>query len=158
MSVALRQLLTYEFSTDSRFEGQLVGVLERVESGGALRILDALFVAREPDTGELVVVSSSADDSAGMVGRLLSFRLEKHTRRATTKRVLEGPAGDVARGVGANLEPGAAVAAILVEHTWMRALTDAVGRMGGTPQVQEFVEEGEIAKLTSRLASKADAV
>ena len=32
--------------------GQLVGALERIESGGAMRVLDALFVACEPESGE----------------------------------------------------------------------------------------------------------
>jgi hypothetical protein len=46
--MAYRQLLTYRFGSDSKFEGQLVGALERIESGGAMRVRDGLFVAREP--------------------------------------------------------------------------------------------------------------
>ena len=52
-----RQLLVYTFAPVAKFEGQLVGALERVESGGAVRILDALFVTRAPETGELAAVS-----------------------------------------------------------------------------------------------------
>ena len=47
--MAPRQLLAYTFPPGSAFEGQLVGALERIESGGAMRVLDALFVAREPE-------------------------------------------------------------------------------------------------------------
>ena len=59
-----RQLLTYRFGSDSRFEGQLVGALERIESGGAMRVLDALFVARAPETGDLTAVASVPTDRA----------------------------------------------------------------------------------------------
>ena len=33
------QLLVYSFGPDASFEGQLVGALERIEVGGAMRIL-----------------------------------------------------------------------------------------------------------------------
>jgi hypothetical protein len=41
------QLLAYRFGPDAAFEGRLVGALERMESGGTLRVLDVLFVGRE---------------------------------------------------------------------------------------------------------------
>src|SRR5690242_9899648 len=88
-----RQLLAYSFPPRSQFEGQLVGALQRIESGGALRILDALFVGREADSGELIAVSLSADGAAGLTGRLLSFRLEPSARAKATERALEGSAG-----------------------------------------------------------------
>jgi hypothetical protein len=44
-----RQLLASRFGSESKFEGQLVGTLERVENDGAMRVLRALFVAREPE-------------------------------------------------------------------------------------------------------------
>jgi hypothetical protein len=37
-----RQLLVYSFDADAHFGGRLVGALERMESGGALRIVEAL--------------------------------------------------------------------------------------------------------------------
>jgi hypothetical protein len=50
-----RQPLVYRFGPGAAFGGQLVGALERMESGGTLRILDALFVTLEAGT-----LSSSA--------------------------------------------------------------------------------------------------
>lgn len=38
------QLLVYAFGPEGAYEGRLVGALERLESGGALRVLDAVFV------------------------------------------------------------------------------------------------------------------
>jgi hypothetical protein len=53
-----RQFLAFRFGRHSRFEGQLVGALERIESGGTMRILDGLFVSREPDSGELSAIAA----------------------------------------------------------------------------------------------------
>src|SRR5207237_9377779 len=77
---APRQLIAYAFPPGAEFGGLLMGALQRIESGGALRILHALFVGREPDTGELVAVSLSSDSPAGMIGQLIGFRLEASAR------------------------------------------------------------------------------
>ncbi len=141
MEAPPRQLVAFAFPRGSSFEGQLVGALERVESGGAMRILDALFVGREADSGDLAAVEMTADSSAGMVGRLLTFRLEGGTaRRSMTDKVLDGRLGSLVRAVADNLEPGEAMAAVLVEHTWAQHLGEGVSRMGGTPMHNEFVE------------------
>lgn len=152
MSTAQRQLLAYTFPPGSGFEGQLVGALERIESGGTVRILDALFVGREAPSGELIAVSMSTDGSAGMVGRLVSFRLDGgETRKRATARALEGHAGDLTRSLANGLEPGGAVAAILVEHTWERVLADAIARIGGEELVSQLVDAAEVAELSAQL-------
>jgi hypothetical protein len=153
MTYPTRQLLAYNFGPGSSFEGQLVGALERIESGGAMRILDALFVARQPESGELVAVSLSADGSAGMIGRLISFRLDESARKASTRRVLDGPAGDMVRSLAEGLQPGNALAAVLVEHKWALTLGEAITRMGGSEAVNEFVEGGVIGDVASHLSA-----
>src|SRR5215218_7684373 len=100
------QLLVYAFGSDASFEGRLVGAIERIEAGGALRVLEALYVRRDRDGGEL-----TAFDLRGRGG---------------------GVKGETLRELGDGLEPGTALAALLVEHSWARALDDAVERTGGT--------------------------
>ncbi len=145
MTIPRRQLIAFTFPPGTSFQGQLVGALERVESGGTMRILDALFVGREADSGELSVASLGAEGRAGATGRLLSFRLDERTRREATERLLSGPAGEWARSLANELEPGAAVAAVLIEHSWEGTLNDAITRLGGVPQVDSFVESSQIA-------------
>lgn len=157
MGTGSRQLLAYRFGSDSRFEGQLVGALERIESGGSMRVLDALFVARAPATGELTAVSLTADGSAGIIGRLLDFRLSSGGRAATTQQALDGPAGDTVRALGGMLKPGNAVAAVLVEHVWANTLGEAVARIGGTEAVSEMVDAGDLAEISERLRTAAAA-
>jgi hypothetical protein len=155
--LASTQLLVYGFGPGADFEGRLVGALERIESGGALRILEALFVASDPETGELVAVDLQGD-SGGIVAPLLSFRLEPAKRRRATERALSSDRGvpsETLRELEEALEPGTAMVAVLVEHKWARALEDAVSRTGGTPLTNAFVETTELAELTPDLLAAA---
>jgi hypothetical protein len=68
------QLRVYGFGPGADFEGRLPGGLERIESGGTVRILEALFVANDPETGELVAVDLTGDAAGGIVAPLLLFR------------------------------------------------------------------------------------
>lgn len=143
-----RQLLIYTFGPGARFEGQLVGALERIESGGAVNVLDVLFVTREPDSGELAAVSLGAGASRGIVGELLDFRLNAEARTAATRRALAGQEAEIVRGLAPKLEPGGAIAMVLVEHAWAGALEDAVSRLGGTEAAVAFVEASRLSEVT----------
>lgn len=153
MTPAPRQLLAFTFPPGSGFEGQLVGALERIESGGTMRVLDGLFVAREPQSGELVAVTLGADGPAGMIGPLLSFRLDESARKRATEHALQGRAGDVVRSLASTLEPGGAIAAVLVEHAWALALDEAITRIGGSQLANEFVDPTGVADVSACLAS-----
>src|SRR5262249_45516937 len=133
-----RQLLAFSFGGDSRFEGQLVGALERIEIGGTMRVLDGLFVSHEPESGELSAIVLSDVPPSRMTSRLLDFRLGDRERRAATQRALDGPAGDAIHALGVLLGPGRSIAAVLVERApagsgadTADALADAVARLGG---------------------------
>jgi hypothetical protein len=63
--------------------------------------------------------------------------------------------GDAVQSLGAQLRPGTAVAAVLVEHTWADALADAVARVGGTEAVNEFVDASRMTELTPHLMAAA---
>ncbi len=149
-----RQLLAFGFDADAAFEGQLVGALERLESGGSLRILDVLFVAADETTGDLIAVDLQGG-SGGLTAKLLDFRLDPAARRRAAARALDDDAGDgmaaVLRELGASLQPGAAVAAVLVEHVWSRALDDAVSRVGGTTLASEFVDASKLSEVADDL-------
>ncbi|HEY7620253.1 MAG TPA: hypothetical protein VH834_10800 [Solirubrobacteraceae bacterium] len=152
-----RQLLAYRFEPDATFQGQLVGALERIESGGAIRVLDILFVTRERDTGELTAVSLPARGTGDRTSRLLGFRLDAGERKAATRRALEGANAETIQALADVLEPGGAIAAILLEHAWADALGDAVARVGGAEAAAEFVEATALCELTERLLTAARA-
>jgi hypothetical protein len=94
------------------------------------------------------------------VASLLMFRLDAAERRRATERTLArgGVPADAMRELGEGLEPGAAMAAVLVEHVWARALDTAVSRIGGTPVANRFVDATQLADLIPELlaASRRD--
>jgi hypothetical protein len=149
------QLLLYGFGPGADFEGRLVGALERLESGGSLKILDALFVQRQTDTGELDVVNVQGDGAGGMAAPLIEFRLDPAARRRATGKALSGRPGgipaDLVRELGATLDSGAAVAVVLIDHVWQRTLEDAVARSGGARRASELVDATRLAELAPEL-------
>jgi hypothetical protein len=153
------QLLVYRFGPNSGFEGRVVGALERIEAGGAVRIAGALFLACDEESGELLAIDLKSEGAGGIVGPLLQFRLEPGERRRATERALSPDKGDVPaetlRQLERTLEPGEALVAVLLEHEWAHALEDAVARTGGTPLANEFVEATSLADLAPDLLAAA---
>lgn len=148
------QLLLYRFAADARFEGRLVGALERMESGDTLRIIEALFVARDAETGELAAVDLRSRGAGSLVEPLIGFRLDEHQRRRTTEKALAS-SGEVLRALGDALAPGTAIAAVLVEHRWAHALDNAIAESGGTAHSTGFVDATTLAELAPRLIAAA---
>jgi hypothetical protein len=144
------QLIVYAFGPDARFEGQLVGALERIESGGALRILEVLLVRRDPDTGELTAFEHQGSGGAGFAAPLLSFRLDPGERARATRHALDGVAGQALREMGDGLEPGGTLAAVFLSHVWADTLSDAARRTGGTLVSDEFVDAEVLAAELGR--------
>ena len=85
------QLLVYGFEPGAKFEGRLVGAIERIESGGTLRVLDVLFVMRDADTAELVAIEQRGRGEAGS-SRRLGFRLDPGERRRASEKALRADA------------------------------------------------------------------
>ncbi len=148
------QLLAFGFGPGAAFEGQLVGALERLESGGALRVLDVLFVAADEATGELVAINLQGG-TGGLTAKLLDFRLDPAARRRTAERALKddasGSMAQLLRDLGKSLEPGSALAVLLVEHVWARGMEDAVSRVGGRALASEFVDAAKLSELAADL-------
>jgi hypothetical protein len=151
------QLLAYRFDPGATFEGQLTGALERIESGGTLRIREVLFVGRGPEAGELIAVAARGRQPGGLVSPLLGFRLDPAERARATKHALarydRAPEPNPLRVLAEALPPGSAVAAVLVEHLWAHAVDDAVARTGGTELLSAFVGGTELSALSSELAA-----
>ena len=150
-----RQLLVYRFAPGVKFEGQLIGALERAESGGAVRVIDALLLAREAETGELVAAAIEGG-TGGVLSQLLDFRHSADARRAATERALAGSQAEIGQLLGRTVEAGGAVAAVLVEHVWAATLGDAVVRLGGTEAAIALVEAERLNDVAPLLVAAAE--
>jgi hypothetical protein len=137
------QLLVYAFAPDTGFEGQLVGALERIESGGA-RVIDVLFLHSDPATGELSAFAMRGREPGRIVRPALDFRLDAGRRRRATEKTLRdgtaGMTGDEVKALASALKPGSAVAAVLLKLAAAQPLDDAASRIGGTPLANRSVD------------------
>lgn len=153
------QLLTLHFGPEAAFEGQLLGALQRLESGGTLRILDVLFIQNDRETGELAAANLRGEGTGSIVAPLVSFRLDPSERRRITERTLQGRpggiSGDTVRVIGEALAPGASVAAVLIDHAWLRPMEDAVSRTGGTLSASRFLDVDNLDPLAPELLAGA---
>lgn len=149
------ELLVYGFGPGSDFAGHLVGAVQRVEGGGAVRIADALFVQSDAESGEIAAVALDGRRMDAMIASLLEFRLDEARRRRITERAL-GAEG--VRALADALEPGTALIALLLEHTWADVLDEAVARTGGARLVDDDVAAGSLGSLTDQLVTAARGV
>lgn len=151
------RLCMYRFGPDARFEGGLVGALERMGPDDGPRVLDALFVALDPAGGELQAIDLGTALADGSIAALLDFRLDPRGRRAATQRTLAAHAGgvppSVVDAIAAALEPGDAILAVLIAGGTAGALDEAVSRTGGRMVADEPVEARGLADLAEELRS-----
>jgi DNA-binding NarL/FixJ family response regulator len=125
------QVIALSFSRDAGSEDRILAEVDRLRGRGVLRLLDMLFVAKRQDgTIERLAVGSDED-----FGSLLA---------AVVPVANGGPAGPApdgalagfdpadARALADSLQPGTALAFLLVEHHWAAPLFDAIAETGGT--------------------------
>ena len=127
-------LFVYGFGPDANMEGELVGALERIESDGG-RVLDVLFLQSDAASGDVSVFAVHGGAIGKVVVPILDFRLDARRRRRMTDRTLRegtaGMSGDDVKAIAGRLEPGAAMAAALLQHASSQPLDEAVARLGG---------------------------
>jgi hypothetical protein len=146
------QLLVYRFGGGGAFDGRLAGVLERAEAGGAIRVLDVIVVGREP-TGETFALALAGGRAGGLTTALLSFRLDARGRADATRRSL-APGDERARLIeelAGRLPAGETLVAMLVDHTWVRAVGAEVARGDGRELMNAFVEPARLDSLRAEL-------
>jgi hypothetical protein len=151
------QLLVYRFGGAAAFRGQLAGVLERMEAGGALRVLDVVVVGVDAETGETFAVALRGGRAGGLTAALLEFRLDRRDRAAATRRILGAEDGraELVAELAAGLEPGETLVALLVGHAWARQLGEAVSRSDGREVANAVVEQTTLAGLRGELVAAA---
>jgi DNA-binding CsgD family transcriptional regulator len=124
------QVIALSFSRDAGAEDRILAEVDRLRGRGVLRLLDMLFVAKSQD-GTIERLAIGADED---FGALLA---------AVVPVTDGGPAGPAqAAGLGSfdpagaqaladSLQPGTALAFLLVEHHWAAPLFDAISDSGG---------------------------
>jgi DNA-binding NarL/FixJ family response regulator len=125
------QVIALSFSRDAGSEERILAEVDRLRGRGVLRLLDMLFVAKSQDgTIEQIAVGDD-DDFGSLLAAVVPFADGGAAAPASGDDLTAfDPAG--ARALAESLEPGTALAFLLVEHYWAAPLFDAIAETGGS--------------------------
>jgi hypothetical protein len=158
-SAAPVELVISRFGPGARFEGEMVGALQRLDVVDSLAVLDALFVQTDATTGDVSAFDACGTDLRSALVDLLDFRLDPVARARATQQALADESGGVpgatVREVADALEPGGALVAVLVQHGGAEVLDEAVARVGGSLLVRADVEATRLADVPAQLRTAA---
>jgi uncharacterized membrane protein len=156
------QLISIGFERDANFEGRIIDELAKLESERTIRILDLLFIARDTDSDEIVVLEHQGGENfGGIVGALLGLEFEGEAAQT------EGDGGDGhsfgftqddIQQMAAGLGPGESAGLLLIEHVWARDLRRAFRDTGGRLLGDGFLTPETIGAVEPELAAMSEAV
>jgi uncharacterized membrane protein len=157
------QLISIGFEPEANFEGRIIDELTELEKERTIRILDLLFIARDTDSDEIVVVEHQGTESmGGIVGALLGFEFEGEAGRPTGTAHPDDHAFGFSQAdiqqMGAGLEPGGSAGLLLIEHVWARGLRRAVRDAGGRLLGEGFLTPEAIKAVEPELAAISEAI
>jgi uncharacterized membrane protein len=157
------QLISIGFQPEANFEGRIVDELAALAKERTIRVLDLLFIARDTESDEIVVVEHRGTESmGGIVAALLGLEFDDEVARPA-----EGAGGDERafgfsqadiEQMGAGLEPGGSAGLMLIEHVWARGLRSAVRDAGGRMLGEGFLTPETIAAVEPELAAMSKAI
>ena len=104
---------------EPKFDGSVLGELERLAGEGTIRVLDVMAVAKEQDGS---VITLDIEDQPAEVKEALGF-IETGTRG-----MFDSEDADLLKE---GIVPGSAVVAFAIEHAWAIGLRKALEGVGG---------------------------
>ena len=148
------QLLNIGFEPGANFEGRIADELAKLESERTIRVLDLLFIGRDTDSDEIVVLEHQEESMGAIVGALLGLQLDGE---ATDEHSFGFTQAEIEQ-MGAGLDPGGAAGLMLIEHVWARDLKQAVRDAGGRMLGQDFLTPEAVAAVEPQLAAMSAAI
>jgi len=156
------QLVSIGFDRGANFEGKVIDELAKLEGERTIRVLDVLFIARDPDSEETVVLEHpNAENLGGVVGALLGLELDAEAESPAAGGGEEHAFGftqadiqEMASGLG----PGESAGLLLIEHVWARDLRRAFRGAGGRMLGEGFLTPEAIRSVEPELAAISDAI
>jgi uncharacterized protein DUF6325 len=143
------QLLNIGFEPGANFEGRIADELARLESDRTIRVLDLLFIGRDTESDELVVLEHQEESMGTIVGALLGLQIEGQAEQEHSFGFSQAEIDQM----GAGLDPGGAAGLLLIEHVWARDLKRAVRDAGGRMLGGDFLTPETVAAVEPQLAA-----
>ena len=126
------QVIALSFSRDAGSEDRILAEVDRLRGRGVLRLLDMLFVAKSQDgTVERLTVGDD-EDFGSLLAAVVPVANGDHPAAPAPADGSAAFDRADARALADSLEPGTALAFLLVEHYWAAPLFDAIAETGGT--------------------------
>jgi DNA-binding NarL/FixJ family response regulator len=136
------QLIGLTFRLDAEAETRLLAEVDRIKGRGVLRVLDLVVMARGQDGVIEGLEVGDGEDFGSLLSSVSPFGTDNGGRTAAGDGEASEPAGSgvaAVRALANSLEPGSAVALLLVEHLWASPLVDAVSAAGGALVTDDFL-------------------
>ncbi len=158
------QMLAVGFAAGAKFEGRIIDELVRLESERTIRVLDLLFVAKDTDSDELVVLDHQAESLGTIACALLGFDFKGDLPSESAPSEDGAPESSFGmtradvEAVGRRLDRGEAAGFLLIEHVWAKAFKTAIREAGGVPLADAFLTPETVAALEPELAAMASAL
>ena len=142
------QMIALTFRLDVDAESRLLAEVDRIEGRGVLRVLDMIFLAKGQDGTVEGLEVGDGEDFGSLLAGISPVGAENGSRPTADDGAARGSAGsgvaDV-RALADSLEPGSAVALLLVEHLWAGPLIDSVSAAGGALVSDDFLA-GDVSR------------
>jgi uncharacterized membrane protein len=156
------QLISIGFDRGANFEGKVVDELAKLESERTIRVLDVLFIARDTESEDTVVLEHPGGKNlGGIVGALLGLEFEGQVESPTAAGgevhafgFTQQDIQEMASGLG----PGESAGLVLIEHVWARDLRRAFRGAGGRLLGEGFLTPETIRAVEPELAAMSDAI
>ena len=156
------QLISIGFDRDANFEGKVIDELAKLESERTIRVLDVLFIARDPDSEATVVLEHPGGANlGGIVSALLGFEFKGEAQSPAAAGGEERAFGftrediqEMASGLG----PGESAGLLLIEHVWARDLRRVFRDAGGRMLGEGFLTPETIRAVEPELGAMSDAI
>jgi uncharacterized membrane protein len=156
------QLMQVGFDPGAKFEGRIADELARLEKERTIRVLDLLFVAKDTDSEELVVLEHQEEKMGAIAGALLGLNLDGDDSSDAAPEGKDersfGFTSSEIEEMGASLPSGGSAGLVLIEHVWARGLKRAIRDAGGTSLGESFLTPETVAAIEPKLAAISRAV
>jgi DNA-binding NarL/FixJ family response regulator len=154
------QLIALTFRLGADAEIRLLAEVDRIEGRGAVRVLDVLLLAKGQDGTVQGLEVGDNEDFGSLLASIAPSGSQHEGRSAAGNGVASEPAGSGMAGVQAlanSVDPGTAVAFLLVEHLWAGPLVDAVSAAGGALVSDDFLAGDASLAIAAEVAAVEEA-
>jgi DNA-binding NarL/FixJ family response regulator len=149
------QVLALTFRSGADAEARILAEVDQLQGRGVLRVLDLVVLAKDQDGAVEQLEIGDDEDFGSLLGGLVAPPDGAAGQGAAPDPAAFVPAD--ARELARNLQPGTALAFLLVEHHWAGPLFDVIAAAGGSLISDGFLTGGTGEALAAEVAALEDA-